>query len=313
MKYILFCILALFAINSTALSSDEDISKYLRMVTEGRINDVKTKLPDLLAANPSDPGVMLLHGVVIDDAFTAVKIYKRIVLSYPNSRWADDAYWRIIQFYSVLGDTTQARINFHKFRQKYPDSEYVGPAADVVRSAVALAKSGKQFIDAQAKAKSGIAYMEEEMIDPSEEIEETPVKTNYTEEKITKIPTKEAETLKDNSYEQPKVEKKVDLTPKKTLQEKTVSNDKVVNLDKDPNAAPTYGLQVGIFTTKDNAEAEMKKFLRQRMRTQILEKVVDDTVLYAVVIGNYSSEESAEAAKYIVQQQCNCTPIVFKK
>jgi hypothetical protein len=36
--------------------------------------------------------------------------------------------------------------------------------------------------------------------------------------------------------------------------------------------------------------------------------------MFAVVIGNYSSMEAAEAAKQIIQQQCgNCNPVIYQK
>jgi cell division protein FtsN len=74
-----------------------------------------------------------------------------------------------------------------------------------------------------------------------------------------------------------------------------------------------YGLQVGLFDNKKSANAEMKKFLRKRMRTEVKSKTIDGENKFAVVIGNYSSLESAKAAKIIVQQQCDCEPIVFEK
>ena len=74
-----------------------------------------------------------------------------------------------------------------------------------------------------------------------------------------------------------------------------------------------YGLQVGLFDNKKSAENEMKKFLRKRMRTEVKSKSIDGDNKFAVVIGNYSSLESAKAAKIIVQQQCDCEPIVFEK
>jgi hypothetical protein len=49
------------------------------------------------------------------------------------------------------------------------------------------------------------------------------------------------------------------------------------------------------------------------MRTEVKQKSIDNTNKFAVVIGNYSSLESANAAKIIVQQQCDCDPVVFEK
>jgi hypothetical protein len=49
------------------------------------------------------------------------------------------------------------------------------------------------------------------------------------------------------------------------------------------------------------------------MRTEIIQREVDGGRAYAVVIGNYSSRSSAEAAKIIVGRQCECEPIIIEK
>jgi cell division protein FtsN len=50
-----------------------------------------------------------------------------------------------------------------------------------------------------------------------------------------------------------------------------------------------------------------------RLKADIVIKEINGIERYAVVIGDYSSRESAEAAKNIVQQQCECTPLIFEK
>ena len=57
----------------------------------------------------------------------------------------------------------------------------------------------------------------------------------------------------------------------------------------------------------------MEKFKKQRMFAEIINKKVDNTNYYAVIIGNYSSKESAEEAKIMVKSICKCDPIIFGK
>ena len=103
-----------------------------------------------------------------------------------------------------------------------------------------------------------------------------------------------------------------------TMQTKTETKEKIAKEEPKPkeeftNKSTNYSLQVGIYSTKEAAEVEKEKFLKKRLRTSIEEKTINGVKKYAVVIGNYSSMESAEAAKKIIQQQCECEPIIYQK
>lgn len=244
MKKTLILILLLIAAQSITYSQTVKVRAYLQMVAQGNIEEVKKEMPDLLAEFPNDPGVQLLHAVVLDAADRALEIYQFIVQNHSSSEWADDAYWRIIQYHAVLGDTTNARSYLNLFRKQFPASEFLMPATDVVRSAVGLARKG--------------AIGEEQM------------------------------DAGDN---------KIDF-------------DEQAEID---SSKTYFGLQVGVFKNKEYAVTEVEKFQKQRMNATIVEKNVADETLYAVLIGNYSSRESAEAAKSIVDRQCNCNSIILEK
>ena len=136
MKKIILIVFVLTFVNlNFGYSQSDKVVSYLRLVALGKADEVKKSLPDLMAEYPDDPGVMLLHAVVIEDAFKAIEIYEKIVNNYPESQWADDAYWRIVQFHAVLGDTTKALKELNIYRKRYPTSEFLIAATDVVRSA----------------------------------------------------------------------------------------------------------------------------------------------------------------------------------
>jgi cell division protein FtsN len=242
-----------FVFTAFSFSQDKIVTEYLQQYAQGKMNEVRGALPDLIVEYPNDPGVKLLLAVVLEDADRAVDIYKEIIQKYPESQWADDAYWRLLEYYAVKGDVEKAEYELNNFRKRYPTSEFLSPATDVVRTAKSIAA---------AKNKK-----EKEV----EQVDQTSKATKNDEKK----------------------EQVADENPKSTNK--------------------TYGLQVGIYTTLEAAEAEKEKFLKQRLRTTIEEKVVDGTKKYAVVIGNYSSMESAEAAKQIIQQQCGCKPLIYQK
>ncbi|HOK14347.1 MAG TPA: SPOR domain-containing protein [Candidatus Kapabacteria bacterium] len=236
MKKIIIILLVLFFTNNIIHCQSERISSLLKLVAQGKIEEVRAAMPKLLADYPNEPGVLLLQGVLMEDGLRAVKIYKNIVKNYPNSEWADDAQWRIVQFYGVIGDTLEAKKELEFFRKNYPKSEFLAPATDVVQSSISSAK-----YDFKSK----------------------------------------------------------------------INTEKAVPKTQTENQR--WGLQVGLYSTKSAAEYEKKRFLGMKLRTEIIEKEVDGEIKYAVVIGNYSSKESAEAAKKEVEKKCECTPFVFQK
>ena len=235
------------------ISQNDEVRENLKLVANGQVDEAKKALPDLLAEFPNHPGVMLLHAVVIEDAFRAMEFYEKIVANHSDSPWADDAYWRIVQFHAVIGDTAKAQANLNEFRNKYPSSEFLTPATDIVHSALLIARSDKKAIVPK--------------------VVEKPKEINN--QVIAKPDIKEDATMHD--------------------------------------AGKFYGLQVGIYSTMAAAENEMDRFTKMRLRTKIMPKQVDTITMYAVVIGNYPDRESAEAAKPVVRQQCNCEPMIFLK
>jgi hypothetical protein len=265
MRIFLLILLSVFIIQTVENKADNDrIRYYLQLVAQGKIDEVKRDLPDLLIDYPDDPGIQLLHAVVVADIFKAVQVYERIVTNYPTSEFADDAYWRIVQFYAVKDDTTSAQKVMDMYRDAFPDSPYLVTAAEAIRTAKGVAKtSGRTTILKLSGKKSA------------------PKKTEKT---------------------------KIKFVPNSTPPTETSNN--VVSTKKKTGH---YGLQVGLYSTVDAAESEVERFRDMRLKADIVIKEINGVKRYAVVIGDYSTRESAEAAKNIVQEQCNCTPLIFEK
>ncbi|MDR0927495.1 MAG: SPOR domain-containing protein [Ignavibacteria bacterium] len=255
-KTVAITILLTLLTSLALFSQSTTINSYLRFIAEGKIEGVKNKLPELIAKyGEEEPGILLLQGVVLENASSAIPYYKKIIERYPNSEWAPHAIWRMIQYYSIVTDTATAKRMLEKFREKYPTSPFLSAATDAVRLSIS-----------DAKYKNREKYM-------------NPPKADTVEQKdVAKNDTAKAKE-----------------TP--AVVEKT-----------------KYGLQVGIYSTKSAAEAERDRFIRTaRLRAEVLEKIVVGERKYAVVIGNYDSEEEADRAKSIVEKQCNCSPLIYKK
>jgi len=64
---------------------------------------VRAELPTLMTNFQNHPGVLYLQGVLTTDGSEAAKIYQSIVDNFPKSEWADDALYRLHQYYYSVG------------------------------------------------------------------------------------------------------------------------------------------------------------------------------------------------------------------
>jgi cell division septation protein DedD len=108
-----------------AQSGEPDIPRLIEMVDRGEVDQVRADLPSLLSRYPNNPGVLYLQGLVSEEGTEAVRIYQSIVDNFPRSEWADDALYRVYQFYYALGLYRTAELKLSQLRTEYPDSQFV--------------------------------------------------------------------------------------------------------------------------------------------------------------------------------------------
>jgi hypothetical protein len=108
-----------------------DIRGYLARIEAGETDDVREEVLSLADRYPGDPGVLYLRGRVTTDGAEAVRIYQGIVDSYPRSEWADDALYRVYQFYYAIGLYRTAELKMAQLRKEYPNSPYLSEVTEV--------------------------------------------------------------------------------------------------------------------------------------------------------------------------------------
>ena len=271
-------IILICVISAPVFSQSKQVREALRKIASGKIAEAQGMLAELQEAGKDDPGIMYLQGVLTEDAYKAVGIYRKITTDYPQSEWADDAYWRLVQFYAVKGDTTKAVKELDIFKAKHPASEFLSPATDLVRSALTYHRSLNN-----SKKK------------PAETAKAAPI-----------TPEKKEAVAKYNE---------------KIKAEKAEKTDKTVKTEKAPTTTDekpegkikSWGLQVGVYTTIEAAKEETDKFRKQRLRNEIIEKEINGKKMFAVIIGNYATKESAEKNREIVEKICGCETMVYGK
>ena len=258
-----------------AQNTDYLVRSKLRHVALGNAHEVRAELPALLAQHPNDAGIQFLNATLIADATKALPLFVKIVREYPQSIWADDAQWRIVQIYALRKDTANARSELQTFRKNYPASEFLLFAAEIVKSTVGLPPTFTTY-------RNPIVVASAAKTPPS----------SFTERSAEKPATEKPA----NTFAAPKTDEKSLTPPPATLQEAT-----------------RFALQVGVYSSRESAIANVQKLLKARLRSEVIEKSVDGAVRFAVTVGTYSSREAAEKAKDLVQKACACIPFVVAK
>jgi tetratricopeptide (TPR) repeat protein len=125
--FALLCVLILMApLTVVAQSSiDPDIQRKLELIEKGQSELVRKELPALVQKYPNNPGVMYLQAVLTTNGEEAIKIYQEIVDRFASSDWADDALYRLYQYYYSIGLYKTADQKLTQLRRDYPYSVYV--------------------------------------------------------------------------------------------------------------------------------------------------------------------------------------------
>lgn len=121
----LFIFLSWIMSIQSGFGQDIDIVPYLQQIESGQIIEVREALTDLKKANPQSPSVLFLEGVLTENGQEAVMKYQYIVDTYPKSKYADAALYRIYSYYYALGLYETANEKLKKLSVDYPGSPYL--------------------------------------------------------------------------------------------------------------------------------------------------------------------------------------------
>jgi len=116
---------------SFAQSPDDEIKSAIDKIENGEVEPVKAILPDLVAKYQNNPGIMYIQGRLASDGIEAVKFYQGIVDNFPKCEWADDALYRIYQYYYSLGLYRTADLKMQQLKKAYPASPYITGKVEV--------------------------------------------------------------------------------------------------------------------------------------------------------------------------------------
>ncbi len=114
------CVIAITALGQV----EPDIQSRLEKIYRGDVESVREELPSLLSRYQNHPGVLYLQGMLTTDGPEAVKIFQSVVDNFPDSEWADDALYRVYQYYYSVGLYRTAEQKLNQLKRDYPQSRY---------------------------------------------------------------------------------------------------------------------------------------------------------------------------------------------
>jgi hypothetical protein len=123
MKILYLVLITLFLSVNLFAQKEPDIQRLLDNLNEGNANSVNKEVVSLMKKFPNNPGLLYVKARAIGNAVDAVKIYNEIYQKYPKSEWADDAIYRVYQYYSITDNTKLAQEKLTLLRTKYPKSK----------------------------------------------------------------------------------------------------------------------------------------------------------------------------------------------
>ncbi len=245
-------ILLFVELNVYSQNIDLEVNKYIRMIESGEIDKAAEESANLISANPNHPGILYLQGRLSTDGIEALKFYQAIVDNFPKSEWADDALYKIYQYYYAVGLYRTAELKWKHLQKEYPQSPYLKSP---------LSKDIKSISDEIAV-------------------------------------TSEQDTIK--------------TQPPIKIIEQSVS---IEPTPKQPEAtqASVYTVQVGAFSTLENAKKQEKFFLDLGYEVELTNKIRAGKSLYLVWVGNFRSAEEAKKLKDEIKQKYKIESITVQK
>lgn len=111
--------------------NEQDVRQRLDLVHSGKIEQVRTEVAALIKQLPNDPGVRFLDAYITENGDQAVKKYQSFVDAFPTNEWADDALYKVYQYYQAVGLYKTAEATLAKLNEQYPNSLYAARKAGV--------------------------------------------------------------------------------------------------------------------------------------------------------------------------------------
>ncbi len=257
--------------------AERDVRTRLDAVYAGKADQVSRELPALLQQHPRDAGVLYIQAVLTTDGTLAAKRYQDIAENHPASVWADDALYKVYQYNYSLGLYKKADESMESLRSRYPQSIYVTGAE---------AKAADKSVTPAATVTEQPAAMK-----PVAVPAETPATTPRP---LAAAAEKRPDPAKNEGVDQTKLPQQA----KPVVQQASV--------------AGRYYVQVGVFSTEENARSAIRKYGAMVGRMPgMTPKTSGGKTMYIVRFEGFDTADSARAFSTDLRMKHNLDSFVF--
>lgn len=153
MNFLRFFFLFLFAVT---YAQELDITPHLKKIEAGGKAEAASKLNSLKTQYPNSSALLYLEGLLTEDGDKAFQIYKSLLDKYPNSKYADDAIYRIYNYFYAIDNYDNANHYLNRLKTEYSESPYIKLTEKVVFSTgnTSTVKPGDSKTEPKVKEKT---------------------------------------------------------------------------------------------------------------------------------------------------------------
>jgi tetratricopeptide (TPR) repeat protein len=156
--------------------ANEQVRQRIESVHNGKLDQVRAELPNLERLYPNDPGVKFIDAYTTRDGVSAMKKYQAIVDQFPKSEWADNALYRVYQYYYSVGLYKTADQKMAQLQEQYPNSIFAN--REIKPGKIVEIKPPQQSaVDSQQTEKKEITTSAP-TVEQKTEVVQTPVQTS---------------------------------------------------------------------------------------------------------------------------------------
>lgn len=125
---VILLLLCVAAVLASAQTVDQSVNALLSQIDNGEVFKARQELPSLMAKHPNHPGLLYVQARLTANGAEAVRIYQSITDNFPKSEWADDALFKVYQFYYSIGLYRTADLKLQQLERDYPASPLLATA-----------------------------------------------------------------------------------------------------------------------------------------------------------------------------------------
>jgi len=121
----LFFTKILFLLSTVLVIAQKPNFDLKRLLKANNLDAVRKEVKAFVQNNRGTPLALYLNAVLETDAEKAIEQYKRTILQFPRSEYADDALFKVAQFYFSQGLYISARRHFINLVENYSKSPFL--------------------------------------------------------------------------------------------------------------------------------------------------------------------------------------------